>query len=64
MVIQKTSVLDRWFKLFINETHILRGKVSTVEKKPPQLVLPYLGTVSLQTRTKLQNSIKEILKRL
>ena len=29
-----------------------------MEKKPPRLVLPYLGTISMQTRTKMQNFIK------
>ena len=48
------------FKLLLFRLHIL--KVSTVEKKPLWLVLPNLGTISLlQTRTKLQNSIKEAL---
>ena len=39
---------------------ILKEKVSTVERTP-QLVLAYLGTISLQTRTKLQKSIKGVL---
>ena len=51
------NFIDRCFKLFINSTHILKQKVPTVEKNPPRLVLPYLGTISLQTRTKLQTSI-------
>ena len=56
------NFIDRCFKLFINSTHILKQKVPTVEKNPPRLVLPYLGTISLQTRTKLQTSIKGVLK--
>ena len=58
----RENFIDRCFKLFINRTHILKQKVPTVEKKPPRLVLPYLGTISQQTRTKLQTSIKGVLK--
>ena len=52
---------DRCFQLLLNRIHILKEKVPTVEKKPLRLVLPYLGTISLQTRTKLQKSIKGVL---
>ena len=41
--------------------HILKEKVPAVERKPLLLVLLYLGTISLQTRTKLQKSIKGVL---
>ena len=41
--------------------HTFKEKVPTVEKKPLQLFLPYLGAISLQTRTKLQKSIKGVL---
>ena len=53
------NVIDRCFKLLLNKIHVPKEKVPTVEKKPLRLVVPYLGTMSLQTRTKLQNSIKE-----
>ena len=33
----------------------------TVERKPLVLVLPYLGSISLKTRTKLKKSLKNIL---
>ena len=49
------------FKLFLNGIHILKEKVPAVEKKPLRLVLLYLGSISLQTRTKLQKSIKGVL---
>ena len=52
---------DRCFQLLLNRIHILKEKVPAVEKKPLRLVLPYLGTISLQTRTKLQKSIKGVL---
>ena len=48
--------IDRCVKLFLNRIHILKEKAHTVEKKPLQLVFPYLGTISSQTKTKLQNS--------
>ena len=50
----------RCFKLFLNRIHILKEKVTTVEKKPLRLALPYLGTISMQNRTKLQKSIKGV----
>ena len=52
------NFIDRYFKLFLNRIHILKEKVPTVEKKPLRLVFPYLGTISMQTRTGLQKSIK------
>ena len=55
------NFIDRFFKLFLNRIHILKEKVLTVEKKPLRLVLPYLGTISLETKTKLQIFIKGIL---
>ena len=55
------NFIDRCFKLSLDRIHILKEKVPTFEKKPLPLVLPYLGTISLQTRTKLQKSIKGVL---
>ena len=43
--------------MFLNIIYVLKEKVPTVEKKPLRLVFPYLRTISLQTRTKLQRSI-------
>ena len=45
----------------MHRIHILKEKVPTVEKKPLRSVLPYLGPISLQTRTKLRKSIKGVL---
>ena len=56
------NFIDRCFKLFLNLIHIFKQKVPTVAKKPLRLVLPYLGTIPLQTRTKLQKSTKGVLK--
>ena len=55
------NFIDICFKLYLNRIHILKEKIPTVKTKPLRLVLPYLGTILLQTRTKLQNSIKEVL---
>ena len=55
------KVIDRCVKLFLSRINILKQKLPTVGKKPLRLVLSYLGTVSLQTRTKLQKSIKALL---
>ena len=52
------NVIDICFNLFWNRIHIPIEKVPTVEKKSLRLVLPYLGTISQQTKTKLQKYIK------
>ena len=59
--IQTGNLIDRWFRLFLNRILILKEKVPTDEKKPLPLVLPYIGTISLQTGTKLQKPIKGVL---
>ena len=41
--------------------HVVKETTQTVEKKPLVLVLPYLGSVSLQSRTKLRKSLRDIL---
>ena len=38
--------------------HVVKETTLTVEKKSLVLVLPYLGSISLQTRTKLKKSLK------
>ena len=55
------SFIDRCFKSVLSRIHVLKEKVPAVEKKPLRLVVPYLGTISLQTRTKLQKYIKGVL---
>ena len=46
------------FKIPKDNIHILKETTLTVEKNPLALVLPYLGSISLQTRTKLNKSSK------
>ena len=41
--------------------HLVKQTTLTVEKKSLVLVFPYLASVSLQTRTKLKKSLKNIL---
>ena len=55
------SFIDKCFKMVINKLVIKRPQVTTVKKKTLILSLPYLGDVSLQTRTKLRKSFKGIL---
>ena len=47
--------------MVINKLVIKHPQVTTVEKKTLIMSLPYLGDVSLQTRTKLRKSFKGIL---
>ena len=61
MVIKDTSLIDVLSFLKQN-SYPSKEKVPTVKKKPLRLVLPDLGNLSLQTRTKLQKSIKRVLK--
>ena len=49
------------FKKFLDNIHLVKEKVPTVERKRLLLVLPYLGVISLQTRTKLQQALKAVL---
>ena len=60
IAIQKTSLINV-ISYSKKKNHIFKEKVSAVEKESPLLVLPHLGTISLQTRTKLQKSIKVYL---
>ena len=55
------SFIDKCFKMVISKLVIKRPQVTTVEKKTLILSLPYLGDISLQTRTKLSKSCKGIL---
>ena len=60
MVILKTLLISL-FKKFLDNIHLVKEKVPTVERKCLLLVLPYLGVISLQTRTKLQQALKGVL---
>ena len=47
------NFIDKCFEKFLNNIHLVKENVPTVEKKRLFLALPYLGIISLQTRTKL-----------
>ena len=53
--------INKCFKKFLDNLHIVKETTLTVEKKSLVLVLPYVGSISLQTRTKLKKSLKNIL---
>ena len=55
------NFINNCFKVFLDNNYRVREKVITVPKKTLFLVLPYLGPLSLQTRTKLRKSLKDIL---
>ena len=55
------NLIDKCFKKFLNNVHLVKENVPTVEKKRLFLVLPYLGIISLQTSTKLQQALKGVL---
>ena len=49
------------FKTFLDRVYLKRLQVLTAEKKTLTLVLPFLGELSLQTRTKIQKVLKRTL---
>ena len=55
------NFINNCFTVFLDNKYKIQEKVITVPKKPLFLVLPYLGPLSLQTRTKLRKSLKAIL---
>ena len=55
------NFIDKCFIKFLNNVHPVKENVPTVEKKRLLLVLPYLGIISLQNRTKLQRALKGVL---
>ena len=64
-ILQKNGYLknfiDKFLKKFLNNVHLVKENVPTVEKKCLLLVLAYLGIKYLQTRTKLQQALKGVL---
>ena len=47
------NFINNCFKVFLDSKYRIQEKVITVPKKTLFLILPYLGPLSLQTRTKL-----------
>ena len=57
-----TNLIDKSFKNFLSNIHLVKGNAPTVKKKKRLLlVLPYLGKISLQIRTKIQQALKGVL---
>ena len=46
---------------FLNKIFQVKVAVATVPKQPYLVLLPFLGTLSLQIRTKIEKSLTEIL---
>ena len=55
------NFIDKCFKKFVNNVHLIKENVPTVEKKCLLLVLSYLEIISMQTRTKLKQALKGVL---
>ena len=55
------NFINNCFKVILDNKYRVREKVITVPKKTWFLVLPYLGQLLLQTRTKLRKSLIGIL---
>ena len=53
------NFIDKFVKKFLNNIHLIKENIPTVEKKRLLLVLP--GIISLQTWTKLQQALKGVL---
>ena len=51
------------FKKFLGNIHLVKENVPTVGKKRLFLVVPYLKIISLQIRTKVQQTLKAVLNR-
>ena len=55
------TLLTNVLKSLFNNVHLVKETVPTVEKRRLLLLLPYLGIISLQTSTKLQQAFKGVL---
>ena len=53
--------INTCFKEFMDNIHVVKKTTLTVEKKHLVVVVPYLGSISLQTRAKLKKSLKTFL---
>ena len=52
----KNGYSEDFINKFMDNIHVVKETNLTVEKKSLVLVLPYLGSISIQTRTKLKKS--------
>ena len=56
------KLFDMCFKKFLDNIHLIGENVPRAGKKRLLLVIPYLGIISLQTRTKLLQALKGLLR--
>ena len=56
-----TSFIDKCYKKFLGRLHMIKLILATVENKLLRLVLPSLGSISLQVRTEIRNAMKDTL---
>ena len=54
------NFINNCFKVFLDNKCRIQGKLISVPKKPLFLVFPYLGSLSLQARTKWRKFLKGI----
>ena len=54
------NTIGKYFKKFLDNTHLVKEKIPKVERNSFVLILSYLIT-SLQARTKLQQALKGVL---
>ena len=54
------NFINKCFKKFTDNIHVLKEATLTVEKKPYALFLPYLGLISLLPKTKLKKPLTNI----
>ena len=50
------NFITKCLKRFMDNIHIVKETTLTVEKKPLVLFFPFIGSIPLQTRTKLKKS--------
>ena len=55
------NFINKCFKRFVDNIYIVKETNVIIEKEPLVLVLPCLGSISLQIRTKLKKSLKTSL---
>ena len=55
------NFINNCFKAFLDNKHRMQEKVINVPRKSLLLILPYLGPLSLQTRTELRKPLRDIL---
>ena len=55
------NFINNNLKVLLDIKHRIQEKVINVPKKPSFSVLPYLGPLSLRTRTMLRKSFKDLL---